>query len=175
MKGKVSLVVAIVVILIVSAVAVYYLEFGPGSNSPVGNPSLVYDFNSTIKYNSQDELYYGGSFLGWNASSNVFNNESDAVSIHFLGTLSRKFKALDSRVSVSFDWTLHMIMVVRRQLSGVFSDLNYQRAAGDSKAYTYQTTFDIDNGTMFTVEFNADTYVMGFLYRVSLWKSSELP
>jgi hypothetical protein len=175
MKRKV-LSAIIIVILTTSALIGYYVEFGPGWNSSGGKPSLVYDFNSTIYYDSLTGQYYGGSFLGWSISSarDVTENETDAITIHFPGSLSRQFKAISSKVTVSFDWTTQMTMVVRRQLNAVYSDLNYTRSAEDLEAYTYTTAFDVDNGTIFTVQFKVDN-LMGFLYRVKLWNSAEVP
>jgi hypothetical protein len=41
-----------------------------------------------------------------------------------------------------------MTMVARRQLNGIYSDLNYTVPAEDMGAYTYKTTFDVDSGTV---------------------------
>lgn len=173
MKGKVSLAILVVVILILSALIGYYLQFGPSPSQPSGNPSLVYDFNSTIS---------GGSFLGWNASGIVATNETDdAITIHPGGSLSRQFKALGSKVSVSYDYTGYfgMTMVVSRQLEGHKSDLTYINTPtqGDyTKSVNYTTTFDVDNATTFRLEFEASTdEPSAFLSRVKLWNAAELP
>lgn len=172
MKWKVPLAIVIVVILVVSVFVVYYLEFGPGSSSSWGTPSLVYDFNSTITVNQTE--WYGGSFLGWNASGYVRLNETDAVTIHYPGSLSRQFKALSSKVKVGFDWTSGVMMVVNRRLNGVYSDLTYSNdSSGDPNTNAY--AFDADNGTTFTVQFEAIGYsIFTGLYRVKLWNSAEV-
>jgi hypothetical protein len=174
MKRKVPLAIVIVVILVVSALLVYYLEFGPGSGSSGGNPSLVYDFNGTITYDSVTGQYSGGSFLGWRASGDVLINETDAVSFHYPSTLSREFEALNSMVNVSLDWSNAMTMNVTRQLNGTYNVLSYPigQSNEDVDVHTYETAFAVDNGTMFTVQFWVDNVAVGFLYRVKLWSSA---
>jgi hypothetical protein len=175
MKWKVPLAIAVVVILVVSLLVVYYFEFGPGSSSSWGSPSLVYDFNSTIKFDQSDHNL-GGSFLGWNASGYVRNNESDAVTIHYLGSLSRQFMALSSKVNVGFDWTLGVLMVVSRRLNGVYSDVTYSNGESvNDLAYTNANAFNVDNGTTFTVRFEASVDSITYLFRVKLWNSAEVP
>jgi hypothetical protein len=166
MKGKVALAILILVILISSALIGYYLEYGPGSNSPSGNPSLAYYFNSTIN---------GGSFLGWNTAGYVSNNESDSVTIHPGGSLSRQFEALTSEVRVSFDWHLDVTMIIRRQLNGVYGDLTYTNSSliYYNIYYAYTTAFDLDNRTTFTVRFESSGNTITFLRSVELWNSVE--
>jgi hypothetical protein len=172
-KRKISLAIVIAVILISAALIGYYLESGPGSNSTWGNPSLVYDFNSTILFNGVDGYYYGGSFLGWNTTGNVFNNETYAVSIHLGGSLSRRFEAVNSTFRVSFDWLFEATMVVSRQLKGVYSDLTYSYSSEGVQPNTNATNFDIDNGTTFVVRFEPSGGLSTYLYRVELWNSIE--
>jgi len=166
MKGKVALAILILVILISSALIGYYLEYGPGSHSPSDNPSLAYYFNSTIN---------GGSFLGWNTAGYVSNNETDAVTIHPGGSLSRQFEALSSEVRVSFDWHLDVTMIIRRQLNGVYGDLTYTNSSliYYNIYYAYTTVFDLDNGTTFTVRFESSGNTITFLHSVELWNSVE--
>jgi hypothetical protein len=170
-KGKISLAIVIAVILISAALIGYYLESGPGSNSPWGNPSLVYDFNSTIISDNQGG-YYGGSFLGWNTAGYVFNNETYAVSIHLGGSLSRRFEAVNSNVRVSFDWLFEATMVVSRQLNSTYGDLTYSYSSEESQN-TNTTNFDIDNGTTFTMRFESSGGLSTYLYRVKLWNAIE--
>lgn len=167
MKGKVALAILILVILMSSALIVYYVEYGPGSNSPSGNPSLAYYFNSTIN---------GGSFLGWNTAGYVSNNETDAVTIHPGGSLSRQFEALSSEVRVSFDWHLDVTMIISRQLNGTRArDLTYSNSSliYYNIYYAYTTVFDLDNGTAFTVRFESSGNTITFLRSVELWNSVE--
>jgi hypothetical protein len=171
MKGKVSLAMFIVAILVASALIVYYLESGP--NSPSGSPSLSYFFNNTILYDSQVG-YYGGSFLGWKTAGSVFNNETDAVSIRPGGSLSRQFEALSSEVRVSFDWLLDATMIVSRQLNGVYGDLTYSYSSENPLVrYANTTSFDLDNSTKFTVRFESSGNKVTLLYSVLLWNSVE--
>jgi hypothetical protein len=135
-------------------------------------PSLVYDFNGTILID-QYGYNHGGSFLGWNTSGDVTNNETDAVAIHYPGSISREFTSLSSKVSISFDWSVDAVMIVSRQLNGVYSDLTYSYGSSDELAYTNATSFDVDKGTTFTVRFEAGLYEIAFVYRVKLWASDE--
>jgi hypothetical protein len=164
MKGKVALAILILVILISSALIWYYLEYGPGSNSPSGNPSLAYYFNSTIN---------GGSFLGWNTAGYVSNNEGYAVSINPGGSLSRQFEALSSKVRVSFDWFSDATMIVSRQLNGVYGDLTYSYSSTSTVRSVNTTPFDLDNGTTFIVRFESSGNTVTILYSVLLWNSVE--
>lgn len=173
MKGKILLAIAIAVILISAALIAYYLESSPGSNSPWGNPSLIYDFNSTILFNGVEGYYYGGSFLGWNTNEYVFNNETYAVSVHLGGSLSRGFEAVNSTVRVSFDWMLEAKMVVSRQLNSVYGDLTYSYSFEGLQPNTNTINFDVDNGTKFTVRFVSSGGLSTYLYRVALWNSVE--
>jgi hypothetical protein len=177
MRGKTSLAIAIVAILIASTLVGYYLEFGRGTSKPAVQtvaPSLVYDFNSTIVYNPNGPpFYYGGSFLGWNTSGYVTENETDAVAIHYPGSISREFTALSSKVSVSFDWTEYATIIISRQLNGVNNDLTYSYSSNSELAYTNATSFNVDNGTTFTVRFESSLGNIAFIYRVKLWAANE--
>lgn len=168
MKRKVSLAIVAATILIASTLIGLYLESIPSSNPP-----LVYDFKSTISYDSQTGSYYGGSFLRWNTSGYVFNNETDAITIHFPGTLSRQFTALNSKVSVSLDWTIDATMVISRQSGGVYTDLTYSYESADTASYTNMTSFDVDNSTAFTVQFTVSAYSIAYVYRVRLWNAES--
>jgi hypothetical protein len=172
-RWKILLAIAIAAILISAALIVYYLESSPVSNSPWGNPSLIYDFKSTILFNGVDGYYYGGSFLGWNTNEYVFNNETDAVSVHLGGFLSRGFEAFNSTVGVSFDWMYDVKMVVSRQLNGAYSDLTYSNSTEGYQPNTNAINFDVDNSTTFTVRFEPNGLLSTYLYRVKLWNSIE--
>jgi hypothetical protein len=166
-RWKLFIAIFIVVILAASTLIGYYLEYGPKSN-----PSLVYDFSAYAQYGS-------GSLLGWNATGNVSVNETNAVVISYLSSISRQFQSLSSTVDVSFNWSSQsgpaeaMTMVIHRQLNGVYSDLTYSSSAEGSAAYTYKTAFDVDKATAFTVELTMNSPI-GFLYEVELWNSAEV-
>ena len=136
-------------------------------------PSLVYDFNSTILFNGEESHYYGGSFLGWNTTGYVFTNETYAVSIHLGGSLSRQLEAVNSNVRVSFDWLFEATMVVSRQLDGVYYDLVYSYSFEGLQPNTNTINFDVDNGTKFTVRFVSSGGLSTYLYRVELWNAVE--
>jgi hypothetical protein len=178
-KKILSVLLALVVIL-ASVLAVYYLEYmSPCSNLPQGNPSLVYDFSN---------INSGGSLLGWNASGSVATNETgDAITIHLGGSLTRQFKAVSSKVGVSYNYTDYfgMTMLVSRQLNGQVGNLPLYVNAPSAHALQtpdivtsviYTTTFDVNNGTTFALEFKASNeYTLVFLCQVKLWNSAEFP
>lgn len=167
-KTKVALALLTVVIL-ASTLTVYYLESSPGSKSSFSSPSLVYDFNSTL---------YGGSFLGWNTSGGVAKNNNHGVSFYSGGFLSRQFRALSPDVCVSFDWETDATMVVSRQSGGIYQNLTYAydyvgARVSSSDVITNTTSFEVDNSTTFTLQFEASTYPIATLYRVKLWNCTE--
>ena len=168
--------------ILAASLAVYFLAY-----SPKGNKSLVYNFSRTIKYDNATGEYYGGSLLGWNASGQVSLNDTNAVEIFMSSSISRQFRAVSSKVVVSFTWTSYagvtetMTMVIHRQLNGVYSDWTYNsNALGSSNPeistpYTSKTGFGVDNGTLFTVELTMNNATVGFLNQVELWNSAEVP
>jgi hypothetical protein len=141
------------------------------ANVQVIAPSLVYDFNGTT----------GVSLLNWNAFGHVTTNETDAVSIYWPSSISREFTAASSSVSISLDWSENLVMVVSRQLNDVYSNLTYpyveiSNSTYDNvseSVYTNAISFNVDEGSTFTVQFNASPYQTAFILRASLWASDE--
>jgi hypothetical protein len=170
-RWKLFIAIVIVLVLAASTLIGYYVENGLKSN-----PSLVYDFSAHAQYGS-------GSLLGWNATGNVSVNETNAVVISYLSSISRQFQSLSSTVDVSFNWSSQssiqsetvetLNMIIHRQLNGNYSDLTYSSPAEGTAAYTYKTAFDVDKGTVFTVELTMNS-PLGFLYEVELWNSAEV-